>query len=69
MKNGIEKTYLNTSGARMVTNAFMIAGLYVVGGIAYAAGKKVISTMALIGMGGILIGQIVDGIIVQTNKK
>lgn len=66
-KARIDKTYVETSGIRMVANACAIAGLYVIGGIAYSAGKKVLSTLALGVMGGLLIGQIVDGIVM--NKK
>lgn len=69
MKNVNKKVYLETSGARMVVNAGLALGLYAVGAIAYEAGKKVVATAALLGMGGILIWQVVDGIIVQKNQK
>ena len=68
-KARIKKTYLESTGTRMVVNACAMTGLYVIGGIAYAAGKKVLSTVALLGIGGFVICQIMDGIIVMTQNK
>jgi len=68
MKKEFKETYLRGSGVRMAVNACFMIGLYVAGGIAYNVGKKVISTCAIAAIGGILIGQIVDGIIVTKNN-
>lgn len=68
MKKEFKETYLKGSGVRMAVNACFVIGLYAAGGIAYEVGKKAIAACAVIAAGGILIGQIVDGIIVTKNN-
>jgi len=41
----------------------------VLGGIAYEAGKKVLATAILAGICGVMVGQVIDGTIVQLNQN
>ena len=65
MKDTLKKVYFETTGARMGMNAGFIVGLFVLGGVAYTAGKKVLADAAILGIGCVLVGQVVDGLIVQ----
>ena len=68
-KKVMKEIYQETSGARMILNVTLIAGLYVLGGIAYEAGKKVLATAILAGICGVMVGQVIDGTIVQLNQN
>lgn len=68
-KDRNRRLYYETAGARMTVNALGLLGLYVIGGIAYTAGKKVLATFALGGMLGLVIMQAIDGTIVQKHNN
>lgn len=66
-----KRTFKENAGRRIVGDAIATAGLYVIGGITYSAGKKIIATTALLAMGGFLIASAIDGVIADKliNKK
>ena len=61
----VKKIYKDTVGVRAALGGAGMITLYVLGGVAYAAGKKALSDIALIGIGAISIGLIVYGLIVN----
>ena len=64
-----KKRHMDKTGTRMVANAGAIIWLYAIGTMSYTLGKKAAATATLIGIGGVLIGQIIDGMIVDRNIK
>lgn len=69
MNCGTNQENTKKAGKKMVVNACGIIGLYGIGLIAYGVGKKVIATAALVGIGGLLVKQTVDGIRLITKQK